>query len=193
MVDTCHLLTSEHAAGVSMLDAMKLNEMSVLGDCMIATVPPLALRIYADQTAPCTVQPDGSTPFTISDIVFFSANNRITDPFERKLAWFFILHSRWIEIATPAEIAGGKLKYAEFQYGPAEEMGCDGQPFRILGFVSEMISSQYADATSAEQRITLLMPESDVVEYGIVIPHDYQGQVLQLWRFVVQPNVRQKE
>jgi hypothetical protein len=68
---------------VSMLGAMQSNEMYKLGDVLLATVPPLVIRIYADQQKPCEVRADGTAPFTIAKVEFLCNGEVISDPYER--------------------------------------------------------------------------------------------------------------
>ena len=188
LVDINDLPSAERSSGICLADAMLLNEMYILGDSLLATVPPLTFRIYADQSKPCNVEPDGSVPFTISEVAFLAGDVQIVNKLEKDLAWFFILHSKWIEMAMPADILNGKLQYADFRYGPGErQQETTDQPFEMLGFLSSMISSQYIDATSINSDVVSLTPTGDPEQFGMAIPDDYQGQVLKLWRFTIHP------
>ena len=161
--------------------------MALLGDMLLGTVPPLVFRVYADQTQPCTIGPEGEVPFTISEVAFFAGGNRIEEQAEKDLAWFFIHYSQWAEIDAPVEIHDGKLKYMEFCYAPITRGPDERQNFEMLGFLSSMISAKYAKATGKQNLVALLTPAADADQLGVNIPDDYSGKVLKLWRFTAKP------
>jgi len=176
---------------IKMTQAVKLNDMASLGDCMVGTAPPLTVRLYADPTKPRRLQPDDTAPFTISRIEFYAGGERIEDSFEERLAWFFILYGDWGEIGSPAEIVNGDVEYIEFQHGPSEEED-NSQPFSIVGSLSSMISRQYGDSTVVGGNVALLTPPSGPDQLGVLIPEDYKGAVLKLWRFTVRPSTENR-
>lgn len=187
MLDVSSIACASQGAGVTMFEAIKKNEMAILGDMLLGTIPPLVFRVYADQTQPCTIGPDGEVPFTISDVAFYAGGNRIEEQAEKDLAWFFILYSQWAEIDTPVEIVNGKLKYMEFCYAPDKADPNTRQGFELLGFLSSMISAKYAKATGKQNQVSLLNPTVDADKLGVTIPDDYSGKVLKLWQFTAKP------
>jgi hypothetical protein len=58
----------------------------------------------------------------------------------------------------------------------------------MLGFLSELITSNYNFLTSPEGDILQLAPKQQPENLCILIPNDYKGTVLGLWRFHVMPN-----
>ena len=192
LLDASLIPSSGRDSAIKMTAAMKLNDMASLGDCMIGTVPPLTMRLYADPTKPRRLQPDGTAPFTISRIEFYAGGERIEDSFEKRLAWFFILYGSWDEIASPAEIVNSDVEYIEFQHGPAEEVEDKSQPFRIVASLSSMISRQYGDSTVENGNVALLTPPKGPDQLGVLIPEDYKGSALKLWRFIVRPNTENR-
>ena len=179
-----HVISSQQ---LSLPDALMINQMSLLGNCMLATTPPLAIRIIADEGKPRSVGTDGSVGFTIRAVEFCANGTLIADPFEKKLAWFFLLNSKWSKIDQPAEITDGKLDYFEISVSPAERD--KSQPFAIHGYLSEMISCQYLRLTSDGRRVRHLSPKTEYNTLGILIPKDFVGDVLKLWRFVQRPKL----
>jgi hypothetical protein len=103
---------------IALPEAMKRNEMNLLGDHMVATTPPLSLRLYTDSNKPRSVDENGQVHFTIGRVALFANGMEITDDFEKKLAWFFMLHGRWNKVDQLAEIKNGLLEYTEFRVSP---------------------------------------------------------------------------
>ena len=169
-----------------MPEAMKKNEMNTLGDHMIGTVPPLSLRLYADKSKPRSVGENGLSPFTIGSVALFANGVEITDEFEKKLVWFFMMYGKWEKIDQPAEVKNGLLEYFDISVSPEQYDKTKG--FAMLGFLSELISKNYKSLTSPEGEILQLSPKQQPEHLSVLIPHDYNGKDLKLWRFHVQPN-----
>ena len=90
------------------------------------------------------------------------------------------------KVDQPAEIKNGLLEYTEFSVSP--EQYDKKQGFAMLGFLSELISSNYRFLTSPEGEISQLIPKQQPDQLSVLIPSNYKGKVLKLWRFHVQPN-----
>ena len=105
---------------IALPEAMKRNEMNLLGDHIVATVPPLSLRLYTDPNKPRSIEEDGQVHFTIGRAALFANGKEITDDFEKKLAWFFMLHGKWNKVDHPAEIKNGLLEYTELRVSPEQ-------------------------------------------------------------------------
>lgn len=167
-----------------------LNEMADLGDVMIGTTPPLMMRVIADPTKPRSLI--GNTPgkstveFTIGDIEFHCGGQRIDDPKEQNLAFYFLLHASWPDEEPRAQIENGRLVSVEFTKAPEEHDPHQG--FAMVGYLSSMISNAYADATTQEGEVTRLSPAHEPGALGILIDREYKGSRLPLWRFTQKPS-----
>lgn len=186
LVDVDHYINDEPDVVISMPEAMKISQMNLLGDLMVGTVPPLSLRFYADTNRPRSVNKDGEVHFTIGRAAIYAGGQEITDEFERRLVWFFMLHGKWNKLDRPAKVRDGLLEYTEFTVSPEEYDKDSG--FAMLGFLSELITSNYKFLTSPEGEILQLSPTQQPDQLCVLIPHDYKGKTLKLWRFHVQPN-----
>jgi hypothetical protein len=169
---------------ISLLEAFKHNEMALLGDTMIATIPPLAMRIIADPTKPRRVEEGGHVEFTIGGIELYCGGVRIEDKFEQSLAFYFMLHSDWIVSEPDAKVEDGSLIYFDFVARPEDTV--PDQQFQILGFLSEMISRAYDGLTASDTGIDRLSPQVDPGDLGVLIRQDYKGKQLPLWRFMLK-------
>ena len=170
---------------LSMAQCMKRNEMSVIGDSMVGTVPPIVFKLLSHPSRTRRVDPDGRAEFTIGSVQFFCGGRRVTDRFEQKLAWFLLRYGDWDSIEEEAELADHELLWLQ---AVANKECADGQEFAMIGFLSQMISQQYNELTAEEGTIVRLAPSLDPDELGIVIPADYKGKVVQLWRLAQSPN-----
>jgi len=63
------------------------------------------------------------------------------------------------------------------------------QTFEMIGNMSGMISRRFNSMTSNEGSIGRISPQTNISDLGIQIPNDYQGEVLHLSRFIVQPSI----
>jgi len=170
---------------LSMEQCIKRNEMSLLGDAMVGTVPPVEFRLFTDPEKPRSVDAGGHAQFTIGGAELWCGSRRVIDPFEKKLAWFLLQFGGWEGGPPEAEIVDGQLLSTRFI---ATKQTASGQEFAIIGQLSQMISRQFNELTAPEGQIVRLAPSQDPEKLGIVIPADYKGDVVRLWRFVLQPN-----
>lgn len=188
LIDASNFFTENTNCSITMLEALKRNEMILLGDHMVATVPPLSLRLYADSNKSRSIDGNGQAHFTIGRVALYADRKEITDDFEKKLAWFFMLHGKWNEVDQPTEIKNGLVEYTEFAVSPEEYDKKQG--FAMLGYLSELITSNYNLLTSPQGEVLQLAPKQQPDKLCILIPPDYKGKVLHLWRFHVKPNMK---
>lgn len=186
LVDAEKFVPEGNYLSISVFEAMKINEMTLIGDRMIGTVPPLSLRLFADKHKPRSVDKDGHVHFTIGNVGIYAGGQEILDEFEKKLVWFFMLHGKWEKVDQPAEVANGLLEYTEFSVSP--EIYDEKQNFAIIGYLSQLITSNYKLLTSPEGEILQLTPKQQPDQLTVLIPDDFEGEALKLWRFDLQPN-----
>ena len=172
---------------ISMEQSMKRNEMKVLGDSMVGVVPPLTLTVIADPSRPRKVGSDSKAVFTIGDIKLTCGGREVRDQFERRLAWFLFLYGDWDSEGPEVEIENGNLTQIYFE---ATKDRVEGQQFAFIGFLSHMISLQFNELTAEEGEIVRLSPGTDPSELGILIPANYEGKDVPLWRFTLSPNYK---
>jgi hypothetical protein len=171
---------------LSLEDAIKFNEMATLGDYRIATLPPLKFRVITDPAHPRTVNKNGEAFFRIGGIELYCGDNHITVPREQSIALFLMLYGEWPSEEGEAHIENGELIHLDFVSQPEETH--PEQVFEMIGSVSGMISRRFDSMTAREGEIERLSPRTDITDLGIQIPDDYQGEVLHLWRFILQPS-----
>ncbi|MGC4002795.1 MAG: hypothetical protein QM811_06545 [Pirellulales bacterium] len=106
---------------LAMKAAVMENEMYLLGDCMYGCTPPLSLRLFADTDYPRTCDDDGKCELRIANAGIYVENKEVIDDYEKKLAWYFLLHGDWDSIHQ-AEVNNGQLDYVEFYAEPKEDL-----------------------------------------------------------------------
>lgn len=173
--------SSGERPSISFLEAFKYNEMELLGDMLIATTPPLTMRVITDPAKPRRIDADGHVRFTIGALELYCGGVRIEDKFEQSLAFYFMLNSEWVVSAPKARIIDGNLVYFDFIAELVEPVV--DQQFQMLGFLSEMISRNYNQLTTSDKGIDRLSLSVEPDALGILIPHGYDGKQLPLWRF----------
>lgn len=171
---------------ISWHDAHFYNQMSLLGDFLVGTLPPLILKIMSNSSKSRIVKANGETAFTIGDVEFYCGNNRIEDKFEQNLAFYFMNYSDWLTEEAEAHIQGSELIDIEFRTKPQELI--PEQNFQLLGTMSQMISREFNAHTVKEGSIERLSPSLEPSALGVVIPKNYKGKALKLWLLYIQPN-----
>lgn len=170
---------------LAMQDAMKDNEMALVGDRMVGTVPPLTMKFFTERSKRRAGQADGPGKFTIARVALYSGEAEIRDRNERELAVFFMQYGGWPVQHLPAERDGGDL--ISFGVRAVPPGPVPYREFEILGALSSMVSMQYNAATAPGGEVLMLSPREDPGSYGILIPQDYRGKALHLWRFEQHP------
>lgn len=187
LVNANRLDVKEGVCQLSLPEALKLNEMSLLGDCVIGTVPPLALSLLSDPEQPRALGSNGQVEFAIGEANLLAGGQVLEEEIEKKIAWFLINYGDWQIVQTPAEVADGKLIGVSFEARPEHRSNPD-ERFELLGTMSQMVARQYNDLTAENGGVDLLTPGQGPAELGVIIPRDYNGRSLPLWRFVVSPS-----
>jgi len=168
---------------LDMLEAMKANHMVSLGDYSIGTRFPLSLVMHADKRKPRYVESDGNGTFTISNIEVYCSGQLIADPVEQRIATYLMFYGKWTYRAEPRVIEN-EIEAVEHLWVPEVD---HEQGFEIVGSLSEMFSTFYKFATQDEGRMGKLRLDITPGSWGNLIPEDYQGKMLPLWRFRLQP------
>lgn len=188
LVDVESLDVSSGYCDLHFVRALELNQMNLLGDHMLAAVPPISLRLYPDETKPRRVDDHGLAAFTVKDACLSVGSERIEDKFEQQLGWFFFLHGKWSHVFRNDSLIGRNVEFIELCVEPEEDTAADDAfPCASLGFMSQMVSHQYQIETGLGGDVRNISPRSQPDAFGIDIPSDYRGNVLKLWRFMVWP------
>lgn len=179
-------------ARVTFDSAMKANFMSdMLGDVHIGTTPPLTLRVSADLAKPRAVHSDGTSEFTTSRVELLCAGRPIVRPVERQVGLYCMLYGSWDAPGWVPVLEDGSLSAVELPCVPdvRPDEPADGQEFQLLGPLSSMISRHYDSLTIRDGEVVKLRADVEANKLGVVIPADYAGEALPLWRLRQQPSL----
>lgn len=174
---------------VTLPEAFKHNEMTLLGDIAVATTPPLLFRLITNAEKPRSVDTSGNVVFSVARTELYCAGNLIEDPIEQGLALYLMFFGSWEGAPAKAFVENGELIHLDYEVKPHEPV--PGQEFDIVGQLSSMISLHYRHLTAREGQVLTLTPRSTPETLGVVIPEDYKGKQLPLWRFRQQSGEKQ--
>ena len=172
---------------LDLTDAIKADEMGILGDCLIGVTKPLLLRFYTDASKPRSVEADGHVQYTVERAVYLAGGKEVTDQFEQKLAWFFLNYGRWQQHDRPANVEDGELLSLDF-IGVCDDPEPD-QAFIMIGSLSSMVSKQFNALTTENGEVLRLSPQVEPEKLGVLIPKEHCGDVLGVWRFFQQSSL----
>jgi len=191
LIDPADLRQQEGILSISMLEAMSVNQMAMLGDRTIGTAPPLKFCLHADKTKPREIKADGEVAFTTSRAAFYSGDTEITDPVEQNIAWILADVGSWACEGPLARIDEGQLEAVELIWTPIERSN-PNERFEMIGTLSTMFSRFYAAKTLDEHGVKQI--EAEVVPGWLspLVVSDLKSKALPLWRFILQPH-RPKE
>jgi hypothetical protein len=143
------------------------------------------MRFFTDPEKPRTIGEDGHAVFTIKRVAFVVGDVEITNELEKQMAWYFLRYGRWETIERPANVINSEL--VSFDLRGAKDDPNPEQNFLLIGQLSEMIARQFNDMTVEANEVQRLCPQVEPGKLGILIPKEHKGEVLGIWRFMLQP------
>jgi hypothetical protein len=188
LLSLAHIPRQDGDGWVPFDKAIKRNEMVDLGDMQIATIPPLVLRVVADPQKPRSIDSSGTVNFTIGGVDMLAGGVKIEDKDEKNLAFYFWLNGLWGGDDPKPFVQLGELIHIDYEVAPHEPV--EEQGFQMMGNLSQMISRHFDHLTAPDGEIQRLAPLQDPDSLGVIIPPDYKGKQLRLWRFLLQPNYK---
>jgi hypothetical protein len=169
---------------VPLMQALKANHMASLGDYSVGTKFPLRMVMFADKSKPRSVAADGAASFTVSNVEFSCADRLIEDALEQRIAMHLMFFGKW-NYESEARIVENQIETVEHRWVPDED---HEQGFEIVESLSGMFSTFYKFATQDEGKIENLQLDVTPGSWGCLIPEDYRGKALPLWRFTLEPS-----
>jgi hypothetical protein len=170
---------------ISLPIALANDHKALLGDRHIGIPKPLTMRFYTDPKKPRNVDSDGHTQFTVGRVAFLAGGKEITDQFEQQLAWFFLHYGSWEDIKQSGSIENNALLWVDWE-GIREDRNPE-QDFLMIGQLSEMLTRQFNSLTVNQQQVIRLSPTIAPEALGVLIPAAFQGDVLKIWKFQLNP------
>ena len=179
LTDARYFAESDAPVSLHFGDAMKANEMSLIGEVYLGTVPPLLLRMHADPTKLRTLDASGQVTFTIGRVSLFGGGQEITEEIGKTIALSLMMYGQWTGYKQTPNATGDELESLDQSVFPEESS--DDQGFEIVGTTAQIASAKYMAATTDERTIKALAPNFDLMLLATKIPDHYEGQ-LRLWR-----------
>ncbi|MBI4198107.1 MAG: hypothetical protein HY533_03245 [Chloroflexi bacterium] len=170
---------------ISMTEAMRVNEMSSIGDHFIGSEFPISLRLIADKTKQRQITDDGIATFTIGAVEICCNDRILTATREKNLTFIFLLYGDWQPDNPSVQIVDSQVEYVEFRSQPEED---HQQGFEFVGSLSSMFSRYYLGTTQPGEQIERLKLPVRPGSWGNLIPSSYRSSSLPLWRMTVVPS-----
>ena len=149
LVSPERVTASDGSATLDFLTAVKINELSELGDRTIGTKPPLKFRLLADSAESIAVDNDGSVGFTIADAQLHCGEEEIVDSIEREIAWTFMMYGDWEATGPELVTDGESITGVEWKLEPLERQN---QGFEFIGTLSRIFSRYFPIRPSRTKR-----------------------------------------
>ena len=170
---------------LDMPTAVRVNELSRLGDRKIGTRPPLLFRLTMDPEGTSLIDGEGKVNCVIGDVKAFCGDAELEEPDDRKIAWMFMLYGQWRESEPEATLDGDHLLAVEFRWDPEE---ASDQGFEIVGTLSTMFSRYYSEHTVEGGKVVQLRAPHKPNWFVPLVERGSGSDALPLWQFVQQPN-----
>ena len=181
-----HRLTEGPGGGyrLTFKETLLYNEMAILGDYMVGTVPPLTWVLKFDPVEPQTRSADGTLSAQVDEVVQFAGGVKLQAPEAEQIASFLMQYGGW-ENRVENVFEGDRLLE---QHRIVEPPEVSEQGFEMVGQLSAMYSRMFEQSTQSTEGPTAL--DLDVAPGSLVtlIPHDYDLDELPLWRMRVHPD-----
>ena len=174
-------------ARIRLPEAMHGNEMAILGDRMVGTVPPLEFRIDFEEVGPRAASEDRESyqvTLKVTGVRLSAGGRPLTKKAERRLLFYLVMNGPWPE-REHYEEDEGKARHVRFVFEPEEWSRQQG--FALLGWYSELFTRAYWQRTSNDGEVSSLRARLDPQAEGFVIPPGYKSDALPLWRFRLEP------
>lgn len=146
---------------------------------------PIGLVFYSDPAKPRHVNADGDAHFTVARAEYVVGGRVVTAPAEQLIVQRLMFYGGWSEEAS-AEIVDGEVISTSFLFSPEDPP--PNQQFALHRPLSSIYSAMFNEATiDKEGEITELRVDIDPSALAALIPDDYEGETLRIWRFHLQP------
>ena len=157
--------------------AMRVNELSRLGDRSFGVRPPLRLRVTMDQARTSPVGADGRVTCTIGGVKVFSG--------DQEIVWVFMQYGEWQSEEPDAILDGDRLLAIEFRWVPRERVN---QGFEFVGTLSRMFAAYYARQTVDSGEVVQVRAPLRPSWFEPLLSWEKARGRMSLWSFTQEPN-----
>lgn len=165
-------------------ETLLYNEMAILGDYMVGTVPPLTWALTFDAAEVQARSSDGTVSAHVDDVAHYAGGVELQTPEAKQIASFLMQYGGW-ENRVENLFEGDRLLE---QHHIVEPPKVSEKGFEMVGQLSTMYSRMFEWSTRNTEGPTAL--DLDVAPGSLVtlIPHDYDLDELPLWRMRLHPD-----
>lgn len=174
---------------INFIEAVARNEMALLGDRMIATLPDLRIEFLGDPDECVVPDAKGDVHFTVRNVRIYGHDQEVTDEAGKSIAFYMMRFGEWAERDSAAIMQDGKVVGLQFIFSPREPVKDQG--LQIVGTLSTMVSIAWSELTVKGSVVVSLDVKQDPDVFSLGIPEGYKGS-LPLWQFILQPNYDMK-
>ncbi|MBX5272611.1 hypothetical protein HJB99_28785 [Rhizobium sp. NLR17b] len=171
---------------VSFARAMACNEMAILGDRTIATLPRMSIEFRTTPDLAMEPNEKSEVLFTIKSMRFECGDTEIVGDDAREIAFYLMRYGRWSCGEPKALFEGKKVIALQFVFEPEEVH--EDQGIETIGGLSQMVSSAYRELTVDDTGVVALDIRHDPEIFTLRIPEGFKNETLPLWQFILQPN-----
>jgi|GEM_PF-720510 len=170
--------------------AMMQNDMVCVGDVLIATVPPLKLTFQVEQSSPPIGDDGGLVELKIIGTQIEAGGIIVDNKPEQNIALQLALFGTWLEEESVL-MNEGRVTGLCYFFTPEER---DNQVFSMIGSLSQLASNRFLRSTTSEANYLTQISAQIIPEtLGTMIPDNYEGAALRLWRFQLHSSAANKE
>ena len=185
LVSPSRLIGPDGGLDLDMVTAIRVNELSRLGDRMIGTRSPLRLRLSMDEARTSPIDANGEVTFTVGGVQIFCADQEIVEPAEQKIVWVFMQYGRWRPVEPEAILDSDRLLALEYRWDPLEP---SNQGFEIVGTLSKMFAAHYAEQTIDSGKVVQIRAPLRPNWLEPLVSLNTTKRRLPLWTFAQEPN-----
>ena len=187
LVSPDRLVGPDGVLDLDMVTALRVNELSHLGDRTIGTRSPLRLRLTMDEGRTSRIAADGEVTFVIGGVQIFCADQEIVEPAEQEIVWVFMQYGRWPADEPEAILEGDRLLAIEYRWEPVTK---SHQGFDIIGTLSEMFAAYYAEQTMDSGEVVQIRAPLRPNWFEPLVSLNTIKRRLPLWTFAQEPNLK---
>jgi len=182
LVSDSNIKDNGKSYSISLAEAILSNDMNILGDKMLATKPPLKIRVIIDRNT-LYLNHNKEPKYKIKNIEIYCNSIRIEDAFEKKIAYHLILTGKWPLHGPFYDKSNKDFIISEFVFEPLEKDYKKG--FSTIGFLSSMYSTLYKFGTMNKNGDVYRISPKNPQKLSLSIPSNYKGKYLPLWQFII--------
>jgi hypothetical protein len=170
---------------LSLAEAYRLSEMSLLGDALLGTGYPLVLRLSVTSKLKKRRKSESEYLLQIDKVDMSVAGNPIRNKRDRRIAFGLMMRGGWEETQRVV-MDGDQIMAIEFSFAPPGEQR--DLEFAPVNSLSSLASSEFNDLTADANDVNRLRPHKLPTPPYPRVGEGYHGVDLPLWILITSPD-----